>query len=146
MFLTQIEADDLIHMEKICDTTVTYQFPFQGESLHVPLTSIDGKEQFLIDVYKGRINVKKVKYQNRAHKSVILVRVDVEGSPHENPDGSIIPCPHIHVYREGFADKWAELLDGKNFGFKNLGDPLQVWDCFLDFVNVTTRPSMVPTL
>ena len=37
----------------------------------------------------------------------ILFRLDIDGPPHENPDGTDVPCPHLHVYREGYADKWA---------------------------------------
>lgn len=146
LLLTQAEADNLIKLEKVCDSTVTYQLPFQGDSIEIPLTSTDGKEYFLLDVYRGRINIKKIKYQNRAHKSIILVRVDIGGSPHENPDGVIIPCPHIHIYREGFADKWAEQLNGKNHGFTDLKDLFTVLDSFLDFINVTERPKLLPSL
>jgi hypothetical protein len=26
-----------------------------------------------------------------------------------------VPCPHLHVYREGFADKWASPIDPSEF-------------------------------
>jgi hypothetical protein len=35
------------------------------------------------------------------------MRLDLDGPPHTNPDGQEIPCPHLHVYREGFGTKWA---------------------------------------
>ncbi len=49
------------------------------------------------------------------------MRLDLDGPPHRNPDGVEVPCPHLHVYREGFGDKWAmpapaELVqDGTSF-------------------------------
>jgi hypothetical protein len=38
----------------------------------------------------------------------ILLRLDIDGPPHVNPDGVEVPSPHLHVYREGYGDKWAE--------------------------------------
>ncbi|HEY7442131.1 MAG TPA: hypothetical protein VH701_06920 [Vicinamibacterales bacterium] len=26
------------------------------------------------------------------------------GAPHRNPDDEEIPCPHLHLYREGYGD------------------------------------------
>lgn len=37
----------------------------------------------------------------------ILLRLDVNGPAHTNPDGTIVPTPHLHIYREGYDDKWA---------------------------------------
>jgi hypothetical protein len=38
---------------------------------------------------------------------IVLLRLDLDGPPHRNPDGVELPCPHLHVYREGYGDKWA---------------------------------------
>ena len=35
------------------------------------------------------------------------MRLDLDGPPHRNPDEAEIPCPHLHIYSEGFGDKWA---------------------------------------
>lgn len=59
---------------------------------------------------KGRLKLSKCTYQERYAVVEILVRLDVDGPPHVNPDGADVPCPHIHLYREGFADKWAYAL------------------------------------
>ena len=104
--LTQDEADALLTMEKhrvnedICD------FPSDGESVILSLQSPDRREQFLLDLSRGRIDLRKVKMQTRARQIVVLVRLDLGGAPHRNPDGEEIPVPHLHVYREGYGDKW----------------------------------------
>ena len=46
-------------------------------------------------------------YPNRARQTVVLKRLDLDGPTHTNPDGEELPCPHVHVYRDGFGTKWA---------------------------------------
>lgn len=36
-----------------------------------------------------------------------LLRVDLEGPDHDNPDGTVVECPHIHIYKEGYGLSWA---------------------------------------
>ena len=105
--LTQAEADMLIAMEKHCKDDQSWNYPTAGTKIEIPLISVDGKENFILDISKGKINIKKGKYQNRAHKLIVLIRLDFGGPPHRNPDGEEIPSPHLHIYREGFGDKWA---------------------------------------
>jgi hypothetical protein len=68
---------------------------------------MDKREHFHLDVSRGRIDLLKGKYQNRSRQAIILVRLDFGGKPHRNPDDEEIACPHLHVYREGYGDKWA---------------------------------------
>jgi len=49
----------------------------------------------------------RITYQNRGRAVVVLLRLDLKGSPLRNPNDEVIPCPHLHIYREGFGDKWA---------------------------------------
>jgi len=105
--LTQAEADALLAMEKHRVDNTQHVFPILGGSIEIPLTSANKRETFLLDITRGRINLKKATYQNRVRTVVILARLDIDGPPHENPDGVEIPCPHLHTYREGYGDKWA---------------------------------------
>lgn len=105
--LTQSEADALMAMEKHRTDETRYSYPNLGGLMTVPLRSPDRREQFILDVQRSRIDLLKVTHQNRARAVVVLVRLDLGGAPHRNPDGQEIPCPHLHVYREGFGDKWA---------------------------------------
>ena len=105
--LTQGEADKLMAMEKCSVDETNWTFPGPGERIAIPLTSLDKRESFMLDVTRAQIKLTKATYQNRARAAVILLRLDLEGPPHRNPDGEEIPCPHLHIYREGFGDKWA---------------------------------------
>jgi hypothetical protein len=103
--LTQGEADFLFAMEKLATNDDIWDFPTMGMKVEIPLVSPNKKEKFLLDIGRGTIDLKKIKFQNRARQVLILVRLELTGAPHRNPDGSEIPPAHIHIYTEGFADK-----------------------------------------
>lgn len=141
MNLTAAEAEALILMPKIKVNDDRHDYPGTGGSLVIPLTSEDKREEFLLDIYRGRIDLLKGTYQNRARQVVVLVRVDFGGAPHRNPDGAEVPSPHMHLYREGFGDKWAVPLPTDKF--PNVGDLWQLLDDFMRFCNVVDRPDIV---
>lgn len=136
--LTQSEADVLIAMEKHRANEEHNGFPMGGQSLILPLCSPDKREQFLLDLSRGRIDLLKVKMQTRGRQVVVLVRLDLGGAPHRNPDDEEISSPHLHVYREGFGDKWAIPIPANRFR-----DTTDLWvtlEDFLRFCNVTQSP------
>src|SRR5690242_17413084 len=138
--LTQAEADALVAMEKHRIGEERYAFPMAGESVAIPLQSPDRREQFVLDLSRGRIDLAKVKLQNRGRQVVVLVRIDLGGPPHRNPDDQEIPCPHMHVYREGHGDKWAFPLPAERFH-----NPADVWTTYQDFLTFcnVVRPPVV---
>jgi len=142
--LTQPEADALIAMEKHRVTEDRSDFPLGGESLVLPLQSSDKREQFLLDLSRGRIDLLKVKMQTRGRQVVVLVRLDLGGAPHRNPDDEEISAPHLHVYREGCGDKWAVPVPPDRF--RNVGDVWVTLEDFLRFCNVTQPPHIEPGL
>jgi hypothetical protein len=136
--LTQAEADSLVAMEKHRVDEERHVFPVAGKSLVLALQSADKREQFFLDLSRGRIDLAKVKMQNRARQVVVLVRIDLAGAPHRNPDDQEVPCPHLHLYREGFGDKWAAPLPPERFP-----DPADIWGTFGQFMaycNITLPP------
>ncbi len=94
-------------MEKQREDDKRWLFPAPGDRIAIPLVSLDRREKFWLDVTRSQIKLTKATYQNRARQTIILMRLDLEGPPHRNPDDTEIPCPHRHIYREGFGDKWA---------------------------------------
>jgi len=136
--LTQAEADALIAMEKHRATEDRSDFPMGGQSLVLPLQSSDKREQFLLDLSRGRIDLLKIKMQNRGRQVVVLVRLDLGGAPHRNPDDEEIPTPHLHVYREGYGDKWAVPVPVDRF--RVTGDVWATLEDFLRFCNITQPP------
>ncbi len=138
--LTQDEADSLIAMPKFRTNDDVMYYPDQGSSLTIPLISADKKENFLLDIKRGRIDLQKATYQNRARQTVILVRLDLSGAPHRNPDGEEVACPHLHVYRERYGDKWAGPVPGDSF--VNTGDLWQALVDFMRYCNITEPPDI----
>lgn len=140
MNLTQAEADALIAMEKHRANEDRNDFPMGGQSLALPLQSADKREQFMLDLSRGRIDLLKVKMQNRGRQVVALVRLDMSGAPHRNPDGVEIPAPHLHIYREGFGDKWAVPVPADHF--HDLQDVWTTLENFLSFCHITQPPNI----
>ncbi len=143
LLLTQQEADALLVLDKHYRGNDSFSFPGLGGSLRIPLHSADHREEFSLDITRGRIELRKNTYQARARKAVVLARIDLGGPPHRNPDGEEVGCPHLHVYREGFGDKWATPLPDI---FSIHEDAWTVLIEFMDFCHVATRPTILQEL
>lgn len=136
--ITQAEADALIAVEKHRVDDQTRDFPLLGGCLSIPLVSVDKRETFTLDVRRGRIDLLKGTYQNRGRQVVVLVRLDIGGQPHRNPDGQEVPAPHVHLYREGYGDKWASPVALQEF--PNVADLFRTLGDFMGYCNITQRP------
>ena len=135
--LSQSEAETLLFMEKCRIDDATYTFPGLGESLKILLKSKNQFEEFVLDINRGRIALRKNTFQIRTKQIYVLARIDIAGAPHRNPDGKEIACPHIHIYRQGADDKWAEPLPPK---FSDPENAWQVLEDFMDFCNISKKP------
>ncbi len=138
--LTQSEADALIVMEKVKTDDQSWGYPSFGGRISIPLASRNKRENFLLDVGIGRIDLLKGTYQNRALQMVVLVRLDFGGQPHRNPDGQEIPSPHLHIYREGYGDKWAAPIPAQCF--TNIQDLWQTLQDFMKYCNIVEPPNI----
>jgi hypothetical protein len=105
--LTQEEANILIAMEKRRANEDHSDFPMHGQSVTLPLQSTDKREQFLLDLSRARIDPPKGQNAKPGRPVVVLVRLDLGGAPHRNPDDEEIAAPHLHFYREGFSSRRA---------------------------------------
>lgn len=94
----------------------------------------------MLDLRRGRIDLAKATYQNRGRHVVVLVRLDFGGAPHRNPDGTEIGSPHLHLYREGFGDKWAIPVPSGPFG--DLSDPWRTLMDFMQYCNIVEVPTI----
>jgi hypothetical protein len=151
--LTQSESDDLVNLPKMKKSDDSYGFPRPGESLTIPIISHNGQENFLIDISRGRIRLTKCSYQERYQTIIILVRLDLDGPPHTNPDvvnvplsylthynGQTINCPHLHLYVEGFVDKWA--IPAPNDEFSDITNRYDTLQDFFRYCNVVEPPKL----
>lgn len=133
MFSDQ-EAKELIEIAKKLRTTDLFFFPDHGTEKKLDVDSIDGKHKFIVDVNrKGRISLSKCTYQKR-YRQIPLIRLDIEGRPHTNPDGSAIRGHHLHIYREGFGVSWAYPIRDEEFS--NPKDLILTLREFLVYCNV----------
>jgi hypothetical protein len=138
--ITQAEADALIEMEKRRVDEKEWLFSAPGERLAIPLISPDRREHFMLDVSRAQIKLAKATYQNRARQAIILMRLDIDGPAHRNPDGEEIPCPHLHIYREGYGDKWAVLAPVDRY--PSTLDLFSTFKAFMTHCNVTEPPNI----
>ena len=140
--LTQAEADMLIALEKHCaleETQKPLNYPDLGGRLIVPLLCINRRENFFLDITRSTIVLTKETKQLRGRQVIPLLRLDVGGgAPHRNPDDTEIPSPHLHIYREGYGDKWAIAIPtGK---FTDLSKGYQTLIEFMSYCNITKIP------
>jgi hypothetical protein len=136
--LKQTEADRLFNLEKRKASDEEVDWPL-GAKVAVQLISLDGREEFILDVSTYSIKVSKITMQNRVRTTAILARLDIDGPTHRNPDDVEIPCPHIHLYREGFNDKWAFPVQG--IQFRDLSNRVNTLEDFMRYCNITDPPS-----
>lgn len=138
--LTQIEAKNLIEMPKYPEKKkAKYTLPVSGETLSIPFNSLEHDEKFSIDIERGRISLKKHKEQLRYKTSIVLVRLDINGKPHKNPDGKVISGTHFHEYREGSKMSWAVPVPSR---FTDLGNMTLTISQFMDYCNVKEKPNL----
>lgn len=140
MDLTQVEADHLIALPKRRVDRRAWSYPRGGGRVAIPLLSEDKREHFLLDLLRAGIAFTKSTHQTRARQVQPLVRLCTDRAGHRNPDGEEVPADHLHLYREGFADKWAEPVPASVF--RDLTDPLTTLEDFMRYCNVVEPPTI----
>ena len=141
--LTQAEADKLLAMPKQRLEAGSWRLPAPGGKLSTLLTSTDQREQFVLDQYRGRIRMTKGSNQNRARRTVVLARLCFDSSFHRNPDGTEVGPTHLHLYREGFGDKWAVEAPPSVFGDRS--GSLRTLVEFLEYCQVVDLDTQEPS-
>jgi hypothetical protein len=136
--LTQLEADQLIKMAKHFVRPPALITIRPGADDTYELAGPGERERFLLDLWRGTIRLTKLRFQNRVRTVVVLVRLDVDGAPHTNPDGERLAGTHLHIFREGFDDRWAFPVDIKAFTL--LDDPGTTFQEFCVFCNIESPP------
>ncbi len=138
--LSQEEADRLLAMEKFPTDNDHHEFPCLGGTLSVNLANHAEKEEFILNYRQSSINLKKRNHQIRGRQVIILARLDLDGPPHRNPDGQELGPRHIHLYREGYGDKWAFPIP--NDAFQNLDNTYGTLQDFMRYCNVVEFPNI----
>jgi len=136
--LTQAEADQFMQMLKhFVRPPATISIPPGADDTY-ELADSNDREKFLLDVWRGTLRLSKLKLQNRVRAAVVLVRLDVDGAPHTNPDGTRLAGTHIHLFKEGYDDKWAYPADSRKFTL--LSDQGKTFHDFCAFCKIESPP------
>ena len=134
-----------------------FSFPIQYHELALKGKGSLTKTAYVVHINRKGCIFKRITYLNRLDKtSIILARLDIDTKPHHNPDGSKIGGTHLHLFQEGYGDKWAFALDDVKHIQKILPtyQPFQIIDeefldnfqrfaAFCGFINL---PYLVPVL
>lgn len=95
-------------------------------------------ESFLLDIWRGTLRLTKLKLQNRVRTAIVLVRLDVDGAPHTNPNGERLSGTHLHLFKEGYDDRWAYPVDPSTFTL--LSDAGATFQEFCAFCKIESPP------
>lgn len=142
MILTQHEADTLREIEKCLASPTSVRLPQRRETKLYPLWyQYNGrnKDDMTLSAFRGNKTPKKVSFRLLYSQCIILVRIDTQDpTPHTNPDGTrIAPLePHIHIYKEGYGDKFAYPLPEE---FSHTNDIIDLFMDFLAYSHVINR-------
>lgn len=128
---TQVEADGYISEPKSFPLPTAVPLKPGVDKTYTLTGDISGTD-YLLDIWRGSVRLTRVKFQNRVQVSTVLVRID--DARHTNPDGEQFDGWHIHTYREGYEDKWAQHLDPAFF--PDTADTESLFRGFCTFCNI----------
>ena len=134
--MTREEAHKLIQVLKKITEKGIFFVPEQGKRKQLHLLSVfSDKDHFDVIINRAGVNSKKYTLVLRYGKDQGLLRIDMGGGPHTNPDGTIIACPHLHMQQKdtGKWDAWAEDIPAV---FGDTEDCVQTLKDFLQYCNV----------
>lgn len=138
MAITQSEYNFLMGQEKVFYDPIS---PIQLGPAPIQWTrqinSTVNKEMFLLDFYRGSFELSKYTLNKRHRQTIILLRYDSAGR-HTNPDGVTFEGRHVHLYREGFNDKFA--FPVSEIGVTDTDTIETVFNKIMHFCNVKRFP------
>ena len=106
MLLKQADYEHLISLKKRFKNNIIIKS--EPAPLHWTreIISMDSEHTFLLDFYRGSFNINRFTINTRFKKNIVLIRFDSQGK-HTNPDETSFDGPHVHIYKEGYSDKFA---------------------------------------
>lgn len=140
MSITQADFNNLIKEEKVFSDLIT---PLALSPAPInwsrEIKAVNNRNTYLLDFYRGSFELARYTYNKRYRQSIILVRYD-SGGRHTNPDGVSFDGPHVHLFREGFNDKYAFPVSELNVDDTNSID--EVLTKLLQFCTIIKRPTV----
>jgi len=133
--LSQFEIEYLLDVLKELSEKQPLVFPSVYDSKDYSVISEDKRNKFTLTANrKGHKIITTCTFQNMHQSGNILLRLDLSGSPHTNPDGHRIDGPHLHIAKEGFGDSWAYIVP-KEITI-DIDNPLDSFINFLEYCKV----------
>ena len=135
--MTDSEFCSLMYMEKQFVRPQRVILPGERESKVFDVKSISTRDIFMLDYSRhGRYDLKH-KSQLRHSKDILMVRLEINGPEHINPDGHIISRNHIHIYKEGYDGlAWAYELDDILPQVLPHATPLNIFKVFCEYCKI----------
>lgn len=145
---TRVQVAALLAVPKKRVSEKPYDFPLAGEKQEIDIVSEDGREKFILSVYKARTGNNCV-FQLRHEDDTILTRL-ATGKPHTNPGapaplpeleayaGKCIAGPHLHIYTDGYDVQW--VVPAPVDTFPNIDDLYKTLDDFFFYCNIVEPP------
>lgn len=138
--LSDEEFNELLEEKKVFIEKDNIIINVNNDKIVRNIKSVNDNNEFILNIRRGKIELSKMNFQTREKETnTIMLRLDLaSGGRHFNPDGKLVLCPHIHIYKDGYGDKWAYELDDKLFS--NIESKTQVLQDFLKMFNVEEIP------
>jgi hypothetical protein len=94
----------------------------------------------MFDYRFSKIEIKRFSFNKRIRTNIVLLRY-CSNSKHTNPDGTQIGCPHIHIYNEKYADKFAYNVNDV-LNIEPQASKEKVLIKLMDYCNIVERPTI----
>lgn len=120
--------------------------PGMNEEICIPVGAINSKETFSLDICrKNTIVLSRKKLQERLiPNNDLMIRLEIDGRPHINPDGKKLSRNHMHIFKEGYGMSWAyELNEIDAILFKNTNDFTTIFFDFCKYCNISINGSNI---
>lgn len=111
--------------------------PFGRVKYNGLLVSEINKIDFILSIYRGNIEPERFSINLRFRDTNdCLLRLDINGGPHTNPDGTITPTNHIHVYENSYNPKCSYAYPISIDDFPNIKNLYYTTESFLTYTNI----------
>lgn len=141
MAITQKEYDFLMSQDKEFDDIIS-PIELGPAPIHWTrkISSASTKDIFLLDFHRGSFEISRYTINKRYRQTLIMVRYDNKGR-HTNPDGVSFDGPHIHLYKEGYSDKFAYPIE--EVGILEEDTMEEVFNKIMHLCNIKKYPSVI---
>lgn len=127
------QYDYLMSLGKVFKEEVTMDLSKQWTK---DIISIDGRENFMLDYRKGKIEFNKISLNTRYRQNICLVRLcTMKAHTNPPPDNTRYPGAHLHIYDEVYGDAMAYPIS-----VVGLSEPLtreEAFSKFSEFCKIT---------